>query len=168
MAQSYSKCTFHFRFKKNEIHQLKVLLEIPDPTIMPQRYNASAEQLLALIVLLACSRRTKDSKGLFLKSIESLLRFLTLIDHIQLDLSRWRCYVTSVLLFLTSPCQEAQDRGHRDVLPLVQGALNHQPADRLGGIAPVTAFTGLPAKTPLAGFVHPTSKEVYVADWLGA
>ncbi|RLO10054.1 hypothetical protein DYB28_011967 [Aphanomyces astaci] len=36
------------------------------------------------------------------------------------------------------------------------------------GIAPVTAFTGLPAKTPLAGFVHPTSKEVYVADWLGA
>ncbi|RLO10202.1 hypothetical protein DYB28_008503, partial [Aphanomyces astaci] len=36
------------------------------------------------------------------------------------------------------------------VLPLVQGALNHQPADRLGGIAPVTAFTGLPAKTPLA------------------
>ncbi|RLO05141.1 hypothetical protein DYB28_005661, partial [Aphanomyces astaci] len=34
--------------------------------------------------------------------------------------------------------------------------------------APVTAFTGLPAKTPLAGFVHPTSKEVYVADWLGA
>ncbi|ETV67425.1 hypothetical protein H257_16401 [Aphanomyces astaci] len=53
-------------------------------------------------------------------------------------------------------------------LPLVQGALNHQPADRLGGIVPVKAFTGLPAKTPLAGFVHPTSKEVYVADWLGA
>ncbi|RHZ14148.1 hypothetical protein DYB26_011490, partial [Aphanomyces astaci] len=48
------------------------------------------------------------------------------------------------------------------------GALNHQPVDRLGGIAPVTAFTGLPAKTPLAGFVHPTSKEVYVTDWLGA
>ncbi|RHZ39557.1 hypothetical protein DYB31_012767, partial [Aphanomyces astaci] len=29
-------------------------------------------------------------------------------------------------------------------------------------------FTGVPAKTPLAGFVHPTSKEVYVADWLSA
>ncbi|KAF0722508.1 hypothetical protein AaE_009940 [Aphanomyces astaci] len=39
---------------------------------------------------------------------------------------------------------------------------------RLGGIAPVTAFTSLPAKTPLAGFVHPMSKEVYVTDWLGA
>ncbi|ETV66663.1 hypothetical protein H257_16965 [Aphanomyces astaci] len=33
------------------------------------------------------------------------------------------------------------------VLPLVQGALNHQSADRLGGIAPVTAFTGLSAMT---------------------
>ncbi|ETV93469.1 hypothetical protein H310_12520 [Aphanomyces invadans] len=38
------------------------------------------------------------------------------------------------------------------VLPLVQGALNHQPANRLGGVAPVTAFTGLPAKTPMSGF----------------
>ncbi|RHY01368.1 hypothetical protein DYB36_008813, partial [Aphanomyces astaci] len=28
-------------------------------------------------------------------------------------------------------------------------------------------FTGLPTKTPLTGFVHPASKEVYVADWLG-
>ncbi|ETV71518.1 hypothetical protein H257_13181 [Aphanomyces astaci] len=35
-----------------------------------------------------------------------------------------------------------------------------------GGIAPVTAFTGLAAKTPLAGFVHPTSKQDYVTDWL--
>ncbi|ETV69592.1 hypothetical protein H257_14731 [Aphanomyces astaci] len=54
------------------------------------------------------------------------------------------------------------------VLPHVQGALNHQAVGRLGGIAPVTAFTGLPAKTPLAGFVHPTSKAVNVTDWLGA
>ncbi|KAF0718358.1 Aste57867_1739 [Aphanomyces stellatus] len=52
------------------------------------------------------------------------------------------------------------------VLPLVQGALNHQPADRLGGVAPVTAFTGLPAKTPMSGFVHPTTKEVHVIDFL--
>jgi hypothetical protein len=52
------------------------------------------------------------------------------------------------------------------VLPLVQGALNHQPADRLGGLAPVFAFTGLPAKTPMAGFVHPQTKEVHAVDWL--
>ncbi|ETV75453.1 hypothetical protein H257_10294 [Aphanomyces astaci] len=44
------------------------------------------------------------------------------------------------------------------VLPLVQGALNQQPTDRLGRLAHVTALTSLPAKTPL---------EVYVADWLG-
>ncbi|KAH9120903.1 hypothetical protein AeMF1_007124 [Aphanomyces euteiches] len=43
---------------------------------------------------------------------------------------------------------------------------NHQPSPRLGGVAPVTAFTGLPAKTPMSGFVHPTTKEVYVIDWL--
>ncbi|ETV83031.1 hypothetical protein H257_04773 [Aphanomyces astaci] len=52
-------------------------------------------------------------------------------------------------------------------VPLVQGALNHQPVERMGGIAPLTAFTGLSAKTPVVGFVHPKSKEVYVADWLG-
>ncbi|ETV80043.1 hypothetical protein H257_07225 [Aphanomyces astaci] len=62
MAQSYSTCAFHFCFKNIEIQQLKVLLEIPDPIITPQRYNASAEELLALIVLLVCSGRTKGSK----------------------------------------------------------------------------------------------------------
>ncbi|KAH9086321.1 hypothetical protein LEN26_020213, partial [Aphanomyces euteiches] len=43
---------------------------------------------------------------------------------------------------------------------------NHQPSPRLGGVAPVTAFTGLPAKTPMSGLVHPTTKEVYIIDWL--
>jgi hypothetical protein len=52
------------------------------------------------------------------------------------------------------------------VLALVQSALNHQPADRLGGIAPVTAFQGLPSTTPLSGFVHPRTKEVVTVDWL--
>ncbi|ETV95907.1 hypothetical protein H310_10572 [Aphanomyces invadans] len=52
------------------------------------------------------------------------------------------------------------------VLPLVQGALNHQPSDRFGGVAPVTAFTGLKAKTPLAGLVHPATKEVICTDML--
>ncbi|KAH9150968.1 hypothetical protein AeRB84_006310 [Aphanomyces euteiches] len=56
------------------------------------------------------------------------------------------------------------------VLPLVQGALNHQPSDRLGGIAPITAFQGLPANAtpPLAGFVHPRTKIVHDIDWLDA
>ncbi|RQM26924.1 hypothetical protein B5M09_011210 [Aphanomyces astaci] len=50
MAQSYLTCDFHFRFKKNEIQQLKVLLEIPDPIITPQRYNASAEEALCILL----------------------------------------------------------------------------------------------------------------------
>jgi hypothetical protein len=37
------------------------------------------------------------------------------------------------------------------VLPMVQAVLNHQPADRLGNVAPVTAFLGLPATTPVSG-----------------
>ncbi|KAF0747551.1 hypothetical protein AaE_007686 [Aphanomyces astaci] len=57
------------------------------------------------------------------------------------------------------------DEWHR-VLALVQSALNHQPADRLGGVAPVTAFQGLPSTTPLAGFIHPRTKKVLTVDWL--
>ncbi len=44
------------------------------------------------------------------------------------------------------------ERQWASVLPVVQAALNHQPADRLGDVAPVTAFTaftGLPATRPL-------------------
>ncbi|GMG14688.1 unnamed protein product [Phytophthora fragariaefolia] len=36
------------------------------------------------------------------------------------------------------------------VLGMVQAALNQQPSDKLGGRAPVTAFMGLPATTPLS------------------
>ncbi|RHZ25821.1 hypothetical protein DYB26_015730, partial [Aphanomyces astaci] len=50
MAQSYSTCAFHFCFKKNEIQQLKVLLEIPDLIITPQRYNASDEETLCIVL----------------------------------------------------------------------------------------------------------------------
>jgi hypothetical protein len=34
------------------------------------------------------------------------------------------------------------------LLPLVQGTLNHSPSRRLGGMSPVTLFTGLPAYDP--------------------
>ncbi|OWZ07298.1 hypothetical protein PHMEG_00020325 [Phytophthora megakarya] len=36
------------------------------------------------------------------------------------------------------------------VLGVVQAVLNQQPSDKLGGPAPVTAFMGLPATTPLS------------------
>ncbi|KAF0709695.1 hypothetical protein AaE_012802, partial [Aphanomyces astaci] len=52
------------------------------------------------------------------------------------------------------------------VLHLVQGGLNHMPSDRLSGMAPVTAFTGLYATTPLSAFVNTVTKEVANIDWL--
>jgi hypothetical protein len=52
------------------------------------------------------------------------------------------------------------------LLPLVQSALNQQPADRLDGIAPTTAFTGLPATPPLTGLVHPDDARVESIDWI--
>ncbi|RQM20446.1 hypothetical protein B5M09_011109 [Aphanomyces astaci] len=72
MAQSYSTCAFHFCFKNIEIQQLKVLLEIPDPIITPQRYNASAEELLALIVLLVSFSCSVDRYGLVIDALDML------------------------------------------------------------------------------------------------
>ncbi|ETV70185.1 hypothetical protein H257_14218 [Aphanomyces astaci] len=40
------------------------------------------------------------------------------------------------------------------------------PSDRLSGMAPVTAFTGLSATTPLSAFVNTVTKEVANIDWL--
>ncbi|OWZ24728.1 hypothetical protein PHMEG_000162 [Phytophthora megakarya] len=47
-----------------------------------------------------------------------------------------------------------------NVLPMVQTALNQMPADRLGGMAPVTAFAALPASSPILTILHPRSAEV--------
>ncbi|KAF0702890.1 hypothetical protein AaE_015650 [Aphanomyces astaci] len=40
------------------------------------------------------------------------------------------------------------------------------PSDRLSGMAPVTAFTGLPATTPLSAFVNTVTKKFADIDWL--
>ncbi|KAH9076343.1 hypothetical protein Ae201684P_010289 [Aphanomyces euteiches] len=52
------------------------------------------------------------------------------------------------------------------LLPLVQSALNQQPADRLGGEAPVKAFTGLGAAPPLTGIVHADEADPKTIDWV--
>jgi hypothetical protein len=52
------------------------------------------------------------------------------------------------------------------VLPLVQSALNMQPADRLDGTAPITAFLALPASTPLSALFHPRLQRDVTVDWL--
>ncbi|KAE9134746.1 hypothetical protein PF010_g2345 [Phytophthora fragariae] len=41
------------------------------------------------------------------------------------------------------------------VLPVVQGALNQMPADRLNGMSPLTGFTALPGGAQLASILHP-------------
>lgn len=38
---------------------------------------------------------------------------------------------------------------------MVQSALNHQASDQLGGVPPITAFTQLPAQTPLTSVLQP-------------
>ncbi|KAH9128004.1 hypothetical protein LEN26_009174 [Aphanomyces euteiches] len=49
------------------------------------------------------------------------------------------------------------------LLPSVMSALNHQPVDRLGGVAPITAFTGLNATTPLRVMFTPPLEVVSLA-----
>jgi transposase InsO family protein len=53
-----------------------------------------------------------------------------------------------------------------EVLSTVQLALNQLPADRLGGVSPVTALTALPALTPVAALLHPESQKVVTVEWV--
>ena len=46
------------------------------------------------------------------------------------------------------------------LVPVVQGILNHAPSFRLGGRAPIEAYTGLPASRPLSTLMHPETKIV--------
>ncbi|ETV93020.1 hypothetical protein H310_12851 [Aphanomyces invadans] len=49
---------------------------------------------------------------------------------------------------------------------MVQSALNHQPADRLGGVPPITVFLALPASTQLRALFHLRLMEQATVDWL--
>ncbi|GMF28513.1 unnamed protein product [Phytophthora fragariaefolia] len=49
--------------------------------------------------------------------------------------------------------------------PLVQAALNGMPSDRLGAIAPITAFTGLPGSSQLNAIFPPTFAENCSLSW---
>ncbi|OWZ07204.1 hypothetical protein PHMEG_00020437 [Phytophthora megakarya] len=48
-------------------------------------------------------------------------------------------------------------------LHLVQSALNQTPAERLGDVAPVMAFTALPSSPPIHTILHPQTTEVFDA-----
>ncbi|GMF18369.1 unnamed protein product [Phytophthora fragariaefolia] len=47
------------------------------------------------------------------------------------------------------------------ILPLAQSAFNQMPADRLGGVAPVTAFTALPASPPIHVILHSQTQVLF-------
>ncbi|KAE9043464.1 hypothetical protein PR003_g6175 [Phytophthora rubi] len=51
------------------------------------------------------------------------------------------------------------------VLPIIQAALNSMPADRLGGVSPLTAFTALPGGSQLRGILHPSDPTVATVSW---
>ena len=46
------------------------------------------------------------------------------------------------------------------ILPLVQMSLNHTPARRLGGLAPITVFAGLPACNPVSAVYSNRQKAI--------
>ncbi|KAE9159712.1 hypothetical protein PF002_g32795 [Phytophthora fragariae] len=52
------------------------------------------------------------------------------------------------------------------VLPVVQGALNQMPADRLNGKSPLTAFTALPGGAQLASILHSREAVTTTVDWV--
>ena len=71
--QTDATCQFNFRFKKCEIQQLAVLLEIPNPFRTPCRYNTSnVEALCILLNRFAWPHRLGSMVRLFGRSREAL------------------------------------------------------------------------------------------------
>ncbi|KAF0699577.1 Aste57867_9865 [Aphanomyces stellatus] len=134
-----------------------------------------AEALMAWFILYGCVDTWVTDGGSHFKNevIEKIRKMVGAHHHITTAYSPWANgtaeFVDRLVLravkALLSEMRLKVNEWHL-VLPLVQCVLIHQPADRLGGVAPVTAFTGLPAKTPMSGFVHPTTKEVHCVDFL--
>jgi len=62
---------------------------------------------------------------------EVLKVFRALVSELRMDLTEWTSLV-----------------------PIVQSALNNSPSPQRGGVAPVTAFTGMKAQTPIATFMR--------------
>ncbi|KAH9086029.1 hypothetical protein Ae201684P_005725 [Aphanomyces euteiches] len=137
--------------------------------------TSTATALMGWFTLYGCVETWVTDGGFHFKNevVEKIRKMVGAHHHITTAYSPWangtvevvnRLILRAVRALLSEMKLKTNEWPH--VLLLVQGALNHQPSPRLGGVAPVTAFTGLPAKTPMSGFVHPTTKEVYVIDWL--
>ncbi|KAH9108266.1 hypothetical protein LEN26_014132 [Aphanomyces euteiches] len=137
---------------------------------------ATAKSLMAWFTTFGCVDTWVSDGGSHFKNevIEKVRKMVGAHHHITTAYSPWAngtVEVVNRLILRTTRALLSEMKLHADewplvLLPLVQEALNHQPDDRLGGVAHITAFTGLTAKTPIAGFVHPITKEVYTIDWL--
>jgi hypothetical protein len=78
-----------------------------------------------------------------------------------------RYFVPYALSFLSSTY--LQFKYWPSVVPILQSMINNQPADRLKGMAPVTAMTALPASTPLLSIISPLlGVEVLTLDQIAA
>ncbi|KAH9132765.1 hypothetical protein AeRB84_020938 [Aphanomyces euteiches] len=137
--------------------------------------TSTATALMGWFTLYGCVETWVTDGGSHFKNevVEKIRKMVGEHHHITTAYSPWangtvevvnRLILRAVRALLSEMKLKTNEWSHE--LLLVQGALNHQPSPRLSGVAPVTAFTGLPAKTPMSGFVHPTTKEVYVIDWL--
>ena len=51
-----------------------------------------------------------------------------------------------------------------DILPLIQTIFNHSPSNTLGGLAPITVFTGLSPMRPIDFFLRRTAKEKVILE----
>ncbi|KAF0721832.1 hypothetical protein Ae201684P_005674 [Aphanomyces euteiches] len=136
---------------------------------------ATAKSLMPWFTTFGCVDTWVSDGGSHFKNevIEKVRKMVGAHHHITTAYSPWAngtVEVVNRLILRTTRALLSEMKLHADewplVLPLVQEALNHQPDDRLGGVAHITAFTGLTAKTPMAGFVHPITKEIYTIDWL--
>ncbi|ETV85604.1 hypothetical protein H257_03310 [Aphanomyces astaci] len=117
---------------------------------------ATAQCLIPRFTTFGCVDTWVPDDGSHFKNevIEKVQKLVGAHHHITTANSPWangtvevvnRLVLRAVKALLSEMKLNADEWPH--VLPLVKGALNHQPADRLGRLAPVTAFSGLPAKS---------------------
>jgi transposase InsO family protein len=105
-----------------------------------------------------CTQWQTDGGSHFVNSVLSQLRGLLKCDHhITTPYAPWANGAVErqnaqVLTALRALCAEAciEESAWPDLVPLVQANINHSASSALGGYAPVTVMTGLPATNPLS------------------
>jgi hypothetical protein len=99
--------------------------------------------------------------------VKELSERLSVKHHIVVAYSPWangtvESMMSQILRVLCALLSEwrMQENDWPLLVPIVQGIMNHAPSSRLGGRAPIEAYTGLDATRPLNTLTHPETKEV--------